>query len=77
MGILIVLICIRGDIMIKYVARKDITYGISAIDENGNILRTFPHIETNKRAVSKLVSLCNSEKLELEHLADVVEDFVK
>ncbi len=62
--------------MIKYVTRKDITYGISAVDENGKILRTFPHIHTNKKMVTNFVKLCNLEELDVMHLGDAIEDLI-
>lgn len=69
---------------VKYILRTDIvtdnrnqkytTYGISAINNINNVLKTFPHIFFSKDKAEEFVELCNDEKLELIHLQDVVED---
>ena len=69
---------------VKYVLRTDIvtddrnqkytTYGISAINNFKNVLKTFPNIFFSKDKAEEFVNLCNEEKLELIHLKDVVED---
>ena len=69
---------------IKYTLRTDvvedeektefIVYGITAINDNRLTLDTFPDIFFDKQKAINFVNLCNSEKLELIHLKDVVED---
>ena len=49
-------------------------YGITALDNFGNMLKTFKDIFFDKNKAEEFVKLCNEEKLELVHLQDVVED---
>ena len=71
---------------VKYILRTDIVsdednnnftvYGISALDNYGNVLETFEDIFFNKQQAEEFVELCNKEKLELIHLQGVVEDML-
>ena len=53
------------------------TYGIEAIDQNGNILRQIPDISLNESAVTALAHKMNTHRLALCHFLDVVEDFLE
>ena len=69
---------------VKYIMRTDFVtdednhrytvYGITALDNFGNMLKKFEDIFFNKDNAEEFVKLCNEEKLELIHLQDVVED---
>ena len=54
------------------------SYGIAVISDYDNItvLCSVEDITDEQAGVSNLVELCNSEKLEIEHLQNVVEDFL-
>lgn len=54
------------------------SYGISAIstEDNVRILCSIEDISDEQDELAKLVELCNAEKLEIEHLQNVVEDFL-
>ena len=54
------------------------SFGISAIstEDNLTVLCSVEDIADEQREVAKLVELCNSEKLEIEHIQNVVEDFL-
>lgn len=54
--------------------KKYTVYGIDAVDFNGKILESFPDIFFDIQKAEVFVNLCNENKLELIHLADVVED---
>ena len=72
------------DFDIAYILRCDtvtdeddcphIVYGITALNCFGKTLATFADIFFDKQKAIDFVKLCNSERLELIHLADVVED---
>lgn len=51
------------------------TYGIEAC-ENGKTVALVQDISLDRDAVAKLVRACNRERLEVVHLADVVDDFL-
>ena len=59
---------------VKYVLREDTAYGVTALDKNGKVLANVPAILLDKEKMKNFVELCNSEKVELVHLADVIED---
>lgn len=71
-------------LQVKYILRTDIikdegnrsytVYGITATDMFGNALKTVKNIFLNIKQAEEFIELCNSEKLELVHLQDVVED---
>lgn len=65
---------LRTDIITDEDKQKYTVYGITAIDNFGNILKTFEDIFFSKQKAEEFVKLCNEEKLELIHLQDVVED---
>ena len=54
------------------------SYGISAIstEDNVTVLCSIEDITDEQDKVAKLVELCNTEKLEIEHIQNVVEDFL-
>lgn len=54
------------------------SYGIAAIstEDNLTVLCSVEDIADEQREVAKLVELCNSEKLAIDHLQNVVEDFL-
>lgn len=51
------------------------TYGIAVYD-NKSLIRKISDVSTDKRGVRKLCRLCNRLRLDLEQLADVIEDFL-
>lgn len=70
----------------KYVLTKTTYYngeytrtscGIAAISSNDNVtvLSSIEDVTDEQNNLSKLVELCNKEKLEIEHLQNVVDDF--
>ena len=54
------------------------SYGIVVIstEDDVTVLCSVEDITDERDGLSKLVELCNSEKLEIEHLQNVVEDFL-
>ena len=54
------------------------SYGIAVIstEDNVTVLSSIEDIADEQGEVANLVELCNSEKLEIEHLQNVVEDFL-
>lgn len=54
------------------------SYGIAVIstEDNVTVLSSIEDISDDREELAKLVELCNSEKLEMEHLRGVVEDFL-
>ena len=54
------------------------SYGIAVISDYDNItvLCSVEDITDEQAEIAKLVELCNEEKLEIEHLQNVVEDFL-
>ena len=54
------------------------SYGIAVIstEDNITVLSSIEDIADEQGGVAKLVELCNAEKLEMEHLQNVVEDFL-
>lgn len=54
------------------------SYGIAVIstEDNVTVLSSIEDIADEQGGVANLVELCNSEKLEMEHLQNVVEDFL-
>ncbi len=54
------------------------SYGISAIstEDNVTVLSSIEDITDERDELAKLVELCNAEKLEIEHLQNVVDDFL-
>ena len=54
------------------------SYGIAVIsnEDNITILCSIEDITDEQAKVAKLIELCNAEKLEIEHLQNVVDDFL-
>ena len=54
------------------------SYGISAIstEDNVTVLCSVEDITDERDELAKFVELCNTEKLEIEHIQNVVEDFL-
>ena len=54
------------------------SYGIAVIstEDNVTVLSSIEDIADEQGGVANLVELCNSEKLEIEHLQNVVDDFL-
>lgn len=65
---------LRTDVVTDEENQKYTVYGITALDNFGNVLNTFEDIFFSKQKAEEFVELCNDEKLELIHLQDVVED---
>ena len=54
------------------------SYGIAVIstEDNVTILCAVEDITDERDDLTNLVELCNTEKLEIEHIQNVVEDFL-
>lgn len=65
---------LRCDTVTDEEKREHTVYGITALNGRGIEAATFPDIFFDKQKAEDFVELCNSEKLELIHLADAVED---
>ena len=54
------------------------SYGIAVIstEDNVTVLSSVEDISDEQEKIENLVNLCNAEKLEIEHLQNVVEDFL-
>ena len=54
------------------------SYGIAIISDYDNVtvLCSIEDVTDERNELAKLVELCNEEKLEMEHLRGVVEDFL-
>ena len=54
------------------------SYGIAVIStkDNVTVLCSIEDITDEQAEIAKLIDLCNAEKLEIEHLRGVVEDFM-
>jgi hypothetical protein len=54
------------------------SYGIAVIstEDNVTVLSSIEDIADEQGGVANLVELCNSEKLEIEHLQSIVDDFL-
>ena len=54
------------------------SYGIAVIStkDNVTVLCSVEDITGEQAEIAKLIELCNAEKLEMEHLQNVVEDFL-
>ena len=54
------------------------SYGIAVIstEDNVTVLCSVEDISDEQEKLAKLVNLCNAEKLEIEHLQSVIEDFL-
>ena len=69
-----VIYTLRTDIVTDEDNHKHIVYGINALDIFGSVLKSVDDIFFDKNKAEEFVKLCNEEKLELNHLQDVVED---
>ncbi len=56
--------------------KEYVTYGIEAVDPFGRVVKSFSDVFFDKAKAEHLVTLCNSEKLSIIHLEDVVEDAI-
>ena len=71
---------------VRYILRTDTVtdedntqhtvYGITALNENSETVDTYPDVFFDKKKAENFVTLCNTEKLELLHLADAVENIL-
>lgn len=54
------------------------SYGIAVIstEDNVTVLSSIEDIADEQGEVAKLVEVCNEEKLEIEHLQSIVDDFL-
>jgi len=54
------------------------SYGIAVIstEDNVTVLCSIEDVTDERNELANLVELCNEEKLEIEHLQNVVEDFL-
>ena len=54
------------------------SYGIAVIstEDNITVFSSVEDISDDREELAKLVELCNAEKLEIEHLQSIVDDFL-
>ena len=54
------------------------SYGIAIIStkDNVTVLCSVEDINDEQAEIAKLIELCNAEKLEIEHLQSIVDDFL-
>lgn len=52
------------------------TYGIRAMDQQGDILLAFPDISTKRELVQKFVSMVGARDVAPIHIPDMLEDFL-
>ncbi|MBO5715203.1 MAG: hypothetical protein J6S23_02275 [Clostridia bacterium] len=54
------------------------SYGIAVIstEDNVTVLCSIEDVSDEQDELAKLAELCNAEKLEIEHIQNVVEDFL-
>ena len=54
------------------------SYGIAVIstEDNVTVLCSIEDITDEQNEITKLIELCNAEKLAIEHLQNVVDDFL-
>lgn len=50
------------------------TYGISAVNQNGEVVVSHPDVSTDKVFMIRLVERCNNGQLDALHLRDVIID---
>ena len=67
---------LREDAIHDEEGKEYIVYGIEAVNREKKILSSFSDIFFDKQKAEAFVSLCNECKLELIHLADVVDDAI-
>lgn len=67
---------LRVDTVADELGHKHIVYGITALNGRGIEVDSFPDIFFDRQKAEDFVELCNSEKLELIHLADAVDDIL-
>lgn len=52
-------------------------YGIDVIDSHGKTIRSVSNIFLSKEKAEKLIAVCNTLKLSLVHLNDVIYDCIE
>ena len=67
---------LRTDIVNDEERCSYIVYGIMAKNIRGKTLQSIPDIFFDREKAEEFVNLCNSEKLELVHLMDVIEEIL-
>ena len=67
---------LRKDLVLDEEGKEYIVYGIEAVNRGKKILSSFSDIFFDRQKAETFVKLCNESKLELIHLADVVEDAI-
>ena len=51
-----------------------LVYGIDAVEENGEIVKSIADIFFDKNKAEEFIAVCNENELSIEHLEDVVDD---
>ena len=67
---------LREDTIHDEDGKEYIVYGIEAVNSKKKVLSSFSDIFFDKQKAEAFVNLCNEGKLELIHLADIVEDAI-
>lgn len=52
------------------------TYGIRAIDSNGEVAASYPDLSTSKRHVQEFLDKLANHDVSAMHIADLIEDFL-
>jgi hypothetical protein len=65
-------IAIDGEGNLRYT-----TYGVQALDHEGNVAAAYADVSTDRRKVEELVAKCNENDLHILHLEDVALDLIE
>lgn len=68
--------CLREDVILDESGKEYVVYGIEAVGAAGTVLLAFSDIFFDKTKAKHLVTMCNEKRLDLLHLADIVEDIL-
>ena len=66
--------CMRKDKVHDERQNEHTTYGIEAIDSDGETVRSFPDVFFDRQRAERFVRICNEGGLSSVHLPDVLED---
>lgn len=67
---------LKEDSIIDEEGQKRNTYGIEALDNCGNQLKSVSDIFLDRKKAEDFINLCNEKKLSLIHLMDIIEDAI-
>lgn len=67
---------LKEDITFDEEGKKHTSYGIEALDNCGNQLKSVSDIFLDRKKAEDFINLCNTEKLDIIHLMDTIEDAI-